>query len=166
MAKAILTDEECIAKQEKDIHSQKTVSLLTRRSDIVLTELNMLDHTLLDENEKTMIMLIFDVEDLWRVELPRGLEKFSYKKKCSEKNMEHLVFLKKKVENYVSYILNNGIKQSFPHCDETESFSYEIRVVTNFTPAPDYLDLIKQMNNRISIQGLSIIITTEEKRNP
>ena len=51
----------------------------------MLTELNMLDHTLLDENEKTMIMLIFDVEDLWRVELPRGLEKFSYKKNVAKR---------------------------------------------------------------------------------
>lgn len=128
----------------------------------MLVELDILDHVILDEDNRCMIMLIFDVEDLWHVESPHGLEKLTYNKKFREKNTEHLLYLKKKVENYIGYIQNNGIMRSFPDCAEPSSFSYEIRVVTNFAPAFDYLDLIEQMNHVLTKQGLNILVTNEK----
>ena len=128
----------------------------------MLVELDIIDHIALDEDKRCMIMLIFDVEDLWHIEAPHGLEKLTYNKKCREKNTEHLLYLKKKVENYIGYIQNDGIRRSFPDCDNPESFSYEIRVVTNFAPTLDYLDLIEQMNHVLTRQGLNIVVTNEK----
>lgn len=130
----------------------------------MLSELNMLDHTILDEEKKSMLMLIFDVENIWSVDSPRGWGKLTYSKKQNEKNLEHLLCLKKKVENYISYIQSNGITKSFPNCKETNSYSYEIRVVTNFTPAPDYFDLIAQMNKVLAKQGMNIVVTHETNK--
>ncbi|MCH5196868.1 MAG: hypothetical protein J1F28_09135 [Oscillospiraceae bacterium] len=127
----------------------------------MIIDLDVIDHVILDEENKLMLMLIFDSEDYWTVEPPHGLGVLTYNKKCKDKNLEHLVYLKNKVENYIGHIQNNGIKLCFPDCAEPESYSYEIRTVTNFTPAFDYMDLIDQMNKVMSKQGLKIIITNE-----
>lgn len=122
----------------------------------------MLDHTILDEDKKCMIMLIIDFEYLWQIDKRHGIFDFRNKKKVKEKNLEHLIYLKKKVENYITYIQNGGLTENFPECNNSEKYSYEIRIVTDFSPKPDYLDLIENMNIYIAKQWSNIKITTEK----
>lgn len=127
----------------------------------MIVELDMLDHVVLDEKRQCMIMLIFDIESLWEVEDDTGIFHFQHARKVKEKRLEHLIYLKKKVENYIGYISNNGLLNSFPECNCAELYSYEIRVVTDFVPEIDYIELIEKMNRHINKQSNKIKITYE-----
>ena len=127
----------------------------------MIIELDMLDHVILDENNKCMIMLIFDIESLWAINDDSGIFRFGYGKKIREKRLEHLIYLKKKIENYIGYISNSGLLKSFPECDNAGLYSYEIRVVTDFIPENDYIELIEKMNQSISKQSDKITIMYE-----
>lgn len=124
-------------------------------------ELDKLDQALLDKNRKCMLMLIFDHDDLWKVTKPSGLKALKYNKMLKDKNLDHKLYLLKKINNYLTYIENGGILQSFPNCTDSDTYTYEIRVVTNTMPNPDFFEFIKDMNNHISKQ-LSFIVITHE----
>ncbi len=128
----------------------------------MLTELNVLDHTILDEEHHQMLMLIFDTEDVWQVKSSGGIfNKYQTKKLSNKRNAEHLICLNKKIENYLGYIQENGIQKSFPSCENPAQYSYEIHIVTDFSPAPDYLELIEKWNQYITQQRADIIISNE-----
>ncbi len=127
----------------------------------MIIQLDVLDHAILDEKNKCMIMLIIDSEDIWELPNLEGVSKLKKKKMVKDKNLEHLVCLNKKVENYIIYIQNNGIMKSFPNCDAPESYSYEIRVISNFQPSSDYLELINRINKYIKKTRNDIYISNE-----
>ncbi len=129
----------------------------------MLTEINIIDHMVLNEDEHCMIMLIVDTEDLWKVQPAGRLFDFKYKKKVNERNFEHLVCLRKKIENYLQYIQANGIKNSFPDCVDFDKYSYKIHIITDFIPAVDYMELIDKLNVSISEQRNDIVISHELK---
>ncbi len=128
----------------------------------MLTELDILDHVLLNNN--CMLMLVVDTEDVWKIESTGGFFNFKQKKLQQERNLEHLICLKKKIENYIGYIYNNGIKISFPDYDTSKQYIYEIHIITDFFPAPDYLELIHKMNEYIAKERNDIKITHEVKK--
>lgn len=131
----------------------------------MITELNKLDHTILDENKKCMLMLIFDSKVFWRVNQPNNFNLFRYKRMLKDKEIEHLVYLKNKVENYVKYILNDGIIKSFPKCADYKNYCYEIRIVTDFIPDNNYLELINKLNTYIANSVSGVIVTYEKREN-
>lgn len=131
----------------------------------MINELDILDHTILDESKKCMLMLIFDSEDLWKVDKQNDLSLIKYKRMLKDKKLEHLLYLEKKIESYVNYILNDGIVISFPNCTEHKVYSYEIRVITNFIPDDDYLSAIDKLNKYIARSTSNVIITHEKRIN-
>lgn len=129
----------------------------------MLTEFDVLDHVVLDDKDHCMFMLIVDTEDIWRVSDTGGIFGIRQKRAERQRELEHLVCLKKKVENYIGYICDNGIIKSFPDCPDPERYSYDIHIITDFVPKPDYIGLIGKMNDHISKQRSDIRITNEVK---
>ena len=128
----------------------------------MITEFDLLDHVMLDEETKTMLLLVIDLGELWKLDKKPGVLNFRAQRLQEEKNLEHLICLKNKVEAYVSYIRNTGLLRSFPGTPNPEQYDYEIRVLTDFDPEPDYLQTIRNMNYRLSQFTDKIKITTEK----
>ena len=128
----------------------------------MIIELDILDHAILDEDNRCMVMFVFDLENIWLIEKQNYLNHYRYNRLVKEKNNEHLIYLKRKIENYVDYVQNNGLLRSFSNCVNPELYKYEIKIITDFIPSMDYLNLIEEMNNYLTEQLLNILITTEK----
>ena len=131
----------------------------------MITEFDMVDHMMLDEENHQVLMLIVDTQDLWRIEASGGLFNFGQKRKIEQKQLEHLVCLKKKVENYIGWIQADALKEQFPGCDSLEGYNYDIHIITDFVPDSAYMDLINKMNQYISTERNDIVLTHEQKNN-
>ncbi len=131
----------------------------------MITDLDILDHTILIEDEKCMLLLIFDSQLIWEVEKLSGFHKLKLKHKIKEKNLEHLIYLKKKIENYINYIYNNGILKSFPECTDWTKYRYEIRISSDFKFNSEFIRLIDYFNSILKKQRYDIIVTYEHLLN-
>lgn len=129
----------------------------------MLTEFDMVDHMVLDEENHKLIMLIVDTQELWSVALDTGLFHFGHKRKIKQKQLEHLVCLKKKVENYAGWIQADMLKDQLPDCDSLQGYDYEIHIVTDFKPEQEYLDFIKSMNQYFAARQNAIVLTHEQR---
>ena len=130
----------------------------------MITELDKLDHTILLEEQKNILMLIFDSADIWKVEEKKGLMGLFKGNAESDMMRKHYIYLCKKIENYINYINNNGLINNFPEIKELiNEYSYEIRVVTQFQPEKWYLDTINEFNKRLEGNNKKIVITHELK---
>ena len=130
----------------------------------MITELDKLDHTILLEEQKNILMLIFDSADIWKVEEKKGLMGLFKGNAESDMMRKHYIYLCKKIENYINYINNNGLINSFPEIKELiNEYSYEIRVVTQFQPEKWYLDTIDEFNKKLESNNKKIVITHEFK---
>lgn len=130
----------------------------------MITELDKLDHTILFEEQKNILMLIVDPADIWKVEEKKGL-KGLFKGNAENGMMrKHFIYLCKKIENYINYINNNGLINNFPEIkDFINEYSYEIRVVTQFQPEKWYFDTINEFNKKLEGNNKKIVITHELK---
>lgn len=127
----------------------------------MLTELDILDHVILDEDNHRMVLIIVDTKAIWGIKNIEGMLINKWEKILKEKNLEHIICLKKKIENYIEYIYSDEINKIFPYYEWLENYSYEIRVITDFYPSFDYLELINIINQNISMQKKDIFITNE-----
>ncbi len=130
----------------------------------MIIELDKLDHTILFEEQKNILMLIVDPADIWKAEEKKGIKGLFKGNAESNKMREHYIYLCKKIENYINYINNNGLINNFPEIkDSINEYSYEIRVVTQFQPEKWYLDTITEYNKRLENNSKKIVITHEVK---
>lgn len=130
----------------------------------MITELDMLDHTILFEEQKNILMLIVDPADTWKVEEKKDLKGLFKGNVESDMMRKHFIYLCKKIENYINYINNNGLINNFPEIkDFINEYSYEIRVVTQFEPEKWYLDTINEYNKKLEGNNKKIVITHELK---
>lgn len=130
----------------------------------MITELDKLDHTILFEEQKNILMLIVDSADTWKVEEKKGLKGLFKGNAESDMMRKHFIYLCKKIENYINYINNNGLINNFPEIkDFINEYSYEIRVVTQFEPEKWYLDTINEYNKKLEGNNKKIVITHELK---
>lgn len=130
----------------------------------MIIELDKLDHTILLDKQKNILMLIFDPADLWQVEEKKGLRGLFKSNTGNDMIQKHYIYLCKKIENYVNYINNNGLINNFPEIkDFINEYSYEIRVVTQFQPEKWYLDTINEINKKLEGNSKKIVITHEFK---
>ena len=130
----------------------------------MIIELDKLDHTILLDKQKNILMLIFDPADLWQVEEKKGLRGLFKSNTGNDIIQKHYIYLCKKIENYVNYINNNGLINNFPEIkDFINEYSYEIRVVTQFQPEKWYLDTINEINKKLEGNSKKIVITHEFK---
>lgn len=130
----------------------------------MIIELDMLDHTILFEEQKNILMLIVDPADIWKVEEKKGLKGLFKGNAESDMMRKHFIYLCKKIENYINYINNNGLINNFPEIkDFINEYSYEIRVVTQFEPEKWYLDTINEYNKKLEGNNKKIVITHELK---
>ncbi len=127
----------------------------------MITDLDILDHTILIEDEECMLLLIFDSKSIWEVEELSGLQRFKLKYKIEEKKLEHLAYLKKKIENYIIYIYNNGILNSFPKCENWKNYKYEIRISSDFEFDSESVKLIDYFNSILKDKSYNITVTHE-----
>lgn len=127
----------------------------------MITDLDILDHTILIEDEECMLLLIFDSKLIWEVEELSGLQRFKIKYKIEEKKLEHLAYLKKKIENYITYIYNNGILNSFPKCENWKKYKYEIRISSDFEFDSESVKLIDYFNSILKDKSYNITVTHE-----
>jgi len=129
----------------------------------MIIELDKLDHTILLEESKNILMLIFDATDIWKAESKKGPLRRLFKLN-TDNNMKqkHFIYLCKKIENYINYINNNGLINNFPKIKDTiDEYSYEIRVVTQFQPEQWYFDTISEFNKKLQGSSKKIVITHE-----
>jgi hypothetical protein len=130
----------------------------------MIIELDKLDHTILFEEQKNILMLIVDPADIWIVEEKKGLKGLFKGNAESDMMRKHFIYLCKKIENYINYINNNGLINNFPETkDFINEYSYEIRVVTQFEPEKWYLDTINEYNKKLEGNNKKIVITHELK---
>ena len=127
----------------------------------MIIDLEILDHTILIEDKECMLLLIFDSKSIWEVEKLSGLQRFKLKYKIEEKKLEHLAYLKKKIENYITYIYNNGILKSFPKCENWTKYKYEIRISSDFEFDSESLKLIDYFNFILKNKRYNITVTHE-----
>lgn len=130
----------------------------------MIIELDILDHTMLFEEQKNILMLIVDPADIWKVEEKKGLKGLFKGNVENDMMRKHFLYLCKKIENYINYINNNGLINNFPEIkDFINEYSYEIRVVTQFQPEKWYLDTINEYNKKLEGNNKKIVITHELK---
>lgn len=130
----------------------------------MITELDKLDHTILFEEQKNILMLIVDPADIWKVEEKKGLKGLFKGNAENDMMRKHYIYLCKKIENYINYINNNGLINNFPEIkDFINEYSYEIRVVTQFQPEKWYFDTINEFNKKPEGNNKKIVITHELK---
>lgn len=130
----------------------------------MIIELDILDHTILFEEQKNILMLIVDPADIWKVEYKKGLRGLFKGNVENDMMRKHFLYLCKKIENYINYINNNGLINNFPEIkDFINEYSYEIRVVTQFQPEKWYFDTINEFNNKLEGNNKKIVITHELK---
>ena len=125
----------------------------------MIIELDILDHTILFEEQKNILMLIVDPADIWKVEEKKGLKGLFKGNAENDMMRKHYIYLCKKIENYINYINNNGLINNFPEIkDFINEYSYEIRVVTQFQPEKWYLDTINEINKKLEGNSKKIVI--------
>lgn len=130
----------------------------------MIIELDILDHTILFEEQKNILMLIVDPADIWKMEEKKGLRGLFKGNVENDMMRKHFLYLCKKIENYINYINNNGLINNFPEIkDFINEYSYEIRVVTQFQPEKWYFDTINEFNNKLEGNNKKIVITHELK---
>ncbi len=130
----------------------------------MIIELDILDHTILFEEQKNILMLIVDPADIWKMEEKKGLRGLFKGNVENDMMRKHFLYLCKKIENYINYINNNGLINNFPEIkDFINEYSYEIRVVTQFQPEKWYLDTINEYNKKLEGNNKKIVITHELK---
>lgn len=130
----------------------------------MIIELDILDHTILFEEQKNILMLIVDPADIWKVEEKKGLKGLFKGNAENDMMRKHYIYLCKKIENYINYINNNGLINNFPEIkDFINEYSYEIRVVTQFQPEKWYFDTINEFNKKLEGNKKKIVITHELK---
>lgn len=130
----------------------------------MIIELDILDYTMLVEEQKNILMLIVDSADIWKVEGKKGLRGLFKGNAENDMMRKHFIYLCKKIENYINYINNNGLINNFPEIkDSINEYSYEIRVVTQFQPEKWYLDTINEFNTKLKGNNKKIVITHESK---
>lgn len=130
----------------------------------MIIELDILDYTMLFEEQKNILMLIVDPADIWKVEGKKGLRGLFKGNAENDMMRKHFIYLCKKIENYINYINNNGLINNFPEIkDSINEYSYEIRVVTQFQPEKWYLDTINEFNKKLEGNNKKIVITHELK---
>ncbi len=130
----------------------------------MIIELDILDHTILFEEQKNILMLIVDPADIWKMEEKKGLRGLFKGNVENDMMRKHFLYLCKKIENYINYINNNGLINNFPEIkDFINEYSYEIRVVTQFEPEKWYLDTINEYNKKLEGNNKKIVITHELK---
>ena len=133
-------------------------------SNYMIIELDILDHTILFEEQKNILMLIIDPADIWKVEEKKGLKGLFKGNAENDMMRKHYIYLCKKIENYINYINNNGLINNFPEIkDFINEYSYEIRVVTQFQPEKWYFDTINEFNKKLEGNKKKIVITHELK---
>lgn len=130
----------------------------------MIIELDILDYTMLVEEQKNILMLIVDPADIWKVEGKKGLRGLFKGNAENDMMRKHFIYLCKKIENYINYINNNGLINNFPEIkDSINEYSYEIRVVTQFQPEKWYLDTINEFNTKLKGNNKKIVIAHESK---
>ena len=107
----------------------------------MVIELDKLDHTILIEEAKNIIMLIIDPADIWKVEEKKGLRGLFKPNFENDMMRKHYIYLCKKIENYINYINNDGLINNFP----------EIK------------DSINEFNKKLEGNNKKIVITHELK---
>ena len=129
----------------------------------MIIELEKLDHAILLEEEKCILMLIFDSADIWNEKKSKLF--FDKQKQKHETDAKHYIYLRNKVENYCNYILNEGLITNFPEIkDKIDEYKYEIRLVTDFKPEEWYIEAVKELNDNIKMNTNKNIITTIETK--
>ena len=133
---------------------------IERGTDMII-DVKTVDHIFWDEKNNQATLLIIDLNEFWTIETSGGLFRKKDRKRAEEKKLEHLVCLKCKVEYYVTFIINNGIKNSFPEIDDPNLIDFDIRIISDFEPDSDYVRLIDSLNSDISSHWKNIHITNE-----
>ena len=129
----------------------------------MLIELDKIDHIVIDDNNKCIIMLIIDTHEPWDVDAPKGIFDIKQKKLAENKKLEHLVCLNKKIGNYINCIASNGISGYFPERDDLSDYNYRIQIITDFNPDKEYLDAIEKTNQFYARQTNRLTIVQETK---
>ncbi|SKA64255.1 hypothetical protein SAMN02745111_00936 [Eubacterium uniforme] len=130
----------------------------------MLIELDKIDKIVIDDNNLCIIMVIIDTIEPWVVDAPKGLFDFKQKKIVEDKKLEHLVYLNKKVGNYINCIGANAVSNFFPDREDLAKYNYIIEVITNFDPDKEYLEAINKMNQFYSKQTDRIKIVQETRK--
>lgn len=97
----------------------------------MINDLDKIDSAIYDKWKKTIYMAIYDTD------LVNVLE-----------DEVHKHFLSKKVENYVNYILNDGMIDYFS-LKKNKKYKYVIQVIMDFALTQDYSAFLDSVNKQV-----------------